>query len=832
MTTGEGIFTNAVYGYLSMLARLIQEERPTHIAAVFDLKPKTFRSDMYDGYKATRKPMPEELYSQLILLKEILTLGGIKIVELERYEADDVIGTLAKRFDKDTVVVSGDKDVLQLVDDSTRVFNTKRGVTDIKVYDLEALKEENLTPELVIDYKALAGDSSDNIPGCPGVGQKTAMGLLKNYKSVDGVYQNIEQLKGKLKERLAENKELVYLSRKLATIETNAPVKCELSDLLFNENMPAAFFNKLNEIECKSLIPRFKKALSAPSNEMPETDIAEGQAAKIITTFAPQSEEELRRLIPEKVDNFAFDLGVALSITFDGDKEIKISAPETFFDTGIGIDDALAILKPLLTGDAVKIVYDVKSAMNALRAYGIKLAPPYEDIYIKNYLLDSSKSPKSIEALAETYNMNGLAAAAYNLNYVFDAKLEKAGLTNLYRNIELPLVSVLYDMERVGFTIDTSVMDKLSEKYGSEIKELTESIRVAADEPKLNINSPKQLGELLFGKLNLQHGKKNKTGYSVSADILEELNHPIVTEILRYRKLVKLQSTYINGMRAVINANTHKVHTVFKQCQTATGRLSSTEPNLQNIPIRTEEGREIRKMFIASPGNMLVSADYSQIELRLLAHFSKDTVLLKAYAEGDDIHAVTAAKIFGKPLSDVKTGDRRDAKAVNFGIIYGISAFGLANNTGRTPYEARSFIDKYFETYPKVKEYMDSNVSFAKENGYIRTLSGRIRYFPELKSPNHNIRSFGERAAMNMPLQGSASDIIKIAMLNVAEAIKKEGYRAKLILQVHDELLIDAPAEEAESIKSLLIREMENAVKLDVPLIADAKIGADWFTME
>ena len=851
----QGVVTNAIFGYLSMLARLIADEAPTHIGAVFDLKAPTFRHKMYDGYKATRKPMDEALAMQVPLLKDLLRAMGIRILELEGYEADDIIGTMAKRFDLDTVIVSGDRDVLQLVDENTVVYNTRRGVTDITAYNLDKLAEEGFTPGKIIEYKALAGDNSDNIPGCPGVGEKTALDLLTRFGSVDGVYEHIDEVKGKLAEKLAANKDKVYLSRELATINTSVPYKCTLDELGFDKfGISEDFFLMLNELECFKLIDRFRFGSDASVETKPvkrkSADKSEDKKAPDVDdgSFLPfatelkcakirviDNLEELKSILNGDITKICVEAGKDVEFALDDTCAYRVKCAADLFDEGVGFDEALAAFGEVFASDkVVKVLFDVKDKFYIFAKAGVEIKEPYEDVLLKSYLCNSNYSYKNYFELAAARGAGeGATANAFEINDSLDEEMKAKGLTALYRETELPLVKVLYDTEQAGFEVDLGVLNALGEKYNAELKSLTEEIYELAGE-RFNINSVQQLGVILFEKLGLPHGKKtkSKTGYSVAAEILEELDHPIVTAILRYRKIKKLQSTYIEGIRAVTDPVTHKVHTVFKQCLTSTGRLSSTEPNLQNIPIRTKEGKEIRKMLVPGKGNKLVSADYSQIELRLLAHFSEDPVLTEAYKNGEDIHALTASKIMGVPLDEVTSSMRRNAKAVNFGIIYGISAFGLAKNTGIRPYEAKEFVEKYFETYPSVKSYMDANVAYAHEHGYIRTLLGRIRYFPEFRSPNRNIRNFGERAAMNMPLQGSAADIMKIAMLKVYDALKKGGYKAQMILQVHDELVIDTPEEEVEAVSALLVESMQNAAKLRVPLVAEAKSGTDWYSVE
>ncbi len=841
----KGVFTNAIFGYLSMLARLILDHKPSHICAVFDLKAPTFRHKKYDLYKATRKPMPVELASQIPILKELLRELGITICEKEGYEADDIIGTIAKRYDEETIIVSGDRDVLQLVDENTVVFNTKRGVTDIKVYDLESLKEENLTPYKVIEYKALAGDNSDNIPGCPGVGEKTAFNLLDTYGGLDGIFENVENIKGKLGERLRDNKEQVYLSKELATIFTEVPLDIELTDIAFDRKVIGdKFFMHLKELECFKLIPRFdfdkrfegiepsKINLGTPVKPLGEDSLPFEEVKSEIKTVFIRDISSLNNYLSLCKQIISLEIGNSICFSFDGNTEYQVICSESLLDEGVNFDQAMLSFKHVLENENVtKIIFDVKDKMHSLQRYGVELKKPYEDVLLKSYLCNSNYSYKSAEDMISANGFNGIASGILLYNNVLNIELDKKELKSLYYDVELPLIKVLFDIEMNGFSIDLSVLEQLSQKYNEEIKSLTNEIYELTGET-FNINSNQQLGEILFDKLGLPHGKKTKTGYSVAAEILEELDHPVVSLILRYRQIKKLQSTYIDGMRTVINKQTGKVHTIFKQCLTTTGRLSSTEPNLQNIPIRTEEGREIRKMFVASNGNVLVSADYSQIELRLLAHYSNDPVLVDAYNSNEDIHALTASKIHDVAIEEVTKSMRRSAKAVNFGIIYGISAFGLSKNIGIRPYEAKEFVDKYFDTYPSVKSYMDGNAKFAEENGYVRTLAGRIRYFPELRSSNRNIREFGKRAAMNMPLQGSAADIMKIAMIKVYNALKENNCKAKIILQVHDELVIDCPKEEISLVKKLLVENMQKAVQLNVPLIADAKEGDNWYSVE
>ncbi len=853
LINSDGLYTNAIYGYMTMLNKLINEEKPTHICAVFDCRAKTFRHNMYDGYKATRKPMPEELAMQVPVLQQLLGKLGIKILYKEGYEADDILGTLAKRFDYPTIIVTGDRDCLQLVSDTTTVFNTKKGITEVKKYTPELLLEEGFTPQQIIEYKALAGDSSDNIPGCVGVGEKTAKELLSKYVDVNGVYEHIDEIKGKLKERLEQNKDMVELSKRLATINVDADVECSLNLITYRHEINDDAIDMMKYLQFKKLIekfaPNYKETDNKQSKENAKPDglkntvkydVSYGEnkvyESKIKTSVAKKIEICDENVLKEFVSKISetttifFDFSDVLCTICLNEKVYQIKTTENLIDTGIAYETVIESIAPLLTGNYEKVFFDAKKSMHFLSAYGVKIAKPYDDVLLMAYLINNTKVIKNAEMLAEEYcyTTENVFGALYEIYPTLKDKIAEKNLTKLYHEIELPLIEVLFDMEKTGFSVNGAMLDELNVKYSEEINELLQEIYALAGQT-FNVNSNKQLGFVLFDTLGLPHSKKTKTGYSVDADTLEELDHPIVTAILRYRELAKLKSTYVEGMKQVMNPVTGKVHTCFNQCITATGRLSSTEPNLQNIPVRKNEGREIRKMFIPSSGNVLVTADYSQIELRLLAHFSEEPKLIDAYRNGCDIHALTASKIFNVPLELVTPEMRTSAKAVNFGIIYGISGFGLSKNAGVTRYQAKNFIEQYFITYPKVKEYMDENVQLAKKQGYLTTLFGRIRYFPELTSPKFNIRAFGERAAMNMPLQGTASDIIKISMINVYKTLKEKGLKSKLILQVHDELIVDAPRNEEETVKNLLKEEMENAAKLRVPLTVNVSSGSSWY---
>lgn len=820
LSAKDGRLTNGVYGFTSMLINIIKKAEPSHIIAVFDEKAPTFRKKIYEEYKATRKGMPDELAGQLPILKELLETMGIKVVSQEGFEADDLIGTFAKACPFETIIVTGDRDSLQLIDDTTSVWLTKKGISEIEEYNRAKLLEEKLTPEQIVDLKSLMGDASDNIPGVAGIGEKSALLLLDCFKTLDGVYNNIENIKGKLKEKLVSGKEMAYVSYELAKIDTNVPIEYFEEDFKFTYPFKKIVRDMMEELDFRTLIKRVDFEQDCVNLDFIPPEIID------IKTF--DELENLAALIKLSGECY-FNYGENFNFTIDGKKEFIIKFKKDLFDDSLNYEEVFQKLLPLfLDSNIKKYCYDIKSLSYQLNNNFVRNG---EDISLKAYLCNSNKNYKNILSLIDDFNIKteAYASALFYLNKELDKCLEKYYLKDLYLKIELPLVEVLFDMEGQGISIDSNLLEELSIKFNEEIKLLTKQIYDLCG-VEFNINSTKQLSAVLFETLNLNHGKKNKTGYSTDNDVLEGLkgSHPIIESILRYRELSKLQSTYIDGLRGKID-NFGKIHTIFKQNITATGRLSSTEPNLQNIPIRKPEGKILRKMFIASNNNKLVCADYSQIELRLLANFSGDEVLISSYENGLDIHAITASLVFDVDLKNVTSEMRRRAKAVNFGIIYGISDFGLANDIGVPVGEAKQFIKKYFETYPKVKAYMDNNISIAKEKGYISTLMGRIRFVDELKSGNYNIRSFGERIAMNMPLQGSSSDVIKLAMINVYNKLKEEKLMSKLILQVHDELILDCPIEEKVRVEEILKSCMENAVQLKVKLVAEVANGVNWY---
>ena len=824
-TTKDGQPTNAIFGFVKLMLKILSDVKPKYMAVAFDLKAPTFRHKMYDGYKATRSPMPQELAAQLEPLKSLLSAMNIAMFEKEGIEADDIIGTLSNRFDVHSYIYTGDRDSYQLVDDRTDVYFTKRGVSDLLKLDKDNfVAEVGVEPGQIIDLKALMGDKSDNIPGVPGVGEKTALNLVQTYGSLDGVYDNIDSIKGALQRKLIDGRESAYLSYKLATIDRNCEIGANLEDCTVSDRYSPEVKDIFTKLEFKSLLTldiftEESRAESAPELEYPQREVIDDVAAL----------EKLCR----RDGQFFIDISqdVARIYAFDRQYECQISRDLL---GSVQASDFYEVVKNILVNkNAHLTVYDLKKFLHEIEYEGGGIDCAFDDISVMKYIADFFDQSQSISELCEYYGYDG-TYSAYILSIMrdkFTLKLDEDDSRKLYENIEKPLIFVLFDMERAGVKVDIAALDNFSREYSAKLEELKGKIYEACG-CTFNINSPSQLGQVLFEKLGLKSGKKNKNGkYSTSAEILEKLadESPAVQLILSYRQYQKLYSTYVEGFRPLIDSRTKLVHTTYNQTVTTTGRLSSANPNLQNIPIRENEGRELRKLFIPRDGNVFIDADYSQIELRLLAHFSGCKELIEAYNNGKDIHAVTASQVFGVPLEQVTHKMRSDAKAVNFGIIYGISDFGLAKNLDIPVKTARDYIENYFKTYSAVKDYMQSNVDFAKKNGYVATLTGRKRYIREINSSNYNIRQFGERAAMNMPLQGSSADIIKIAMINVVNALNKEGLKAKLILQVHDELVLDCPKEEAEQAVDILKSEMENAVKLNVPLSVDVHMGKNWY---
>ena len=813
LTNAKGEFTNAVYGFVNMLLKII-EGKPDYIAVAFDRRAPTFRHKMYDGYKATRKGMPDELASQLPILKDVLALMDIEMLEQDGIEADDILGTVAKKFELPTVIYTGDKDALQLVDESTSVYLTRRGITDLVKVTPENIEELfGYSAQGVVEFKSLRGDSSDNIPGVRGIGEKSALDLLGRYGTLDNIYAHLDEIPGKLHEKLAEGRDMAYLSHRLATIDTHCDLSVELEDMRYEMPFSQKVYEKFRELEFRTFLKRdiFRK-------DEPAAAQREFRLERIDTP------EALKALAGRIDRDYAFLAGANVHLAFEPGVEYEIVIAESLLLEGLDYAEVIAVLAAV---PHRAIVYDKKTLLHQWKSLGAAL-PVCEDVMIKKYVAEGSAKN---ESAAHIFDM-GQAPALEMLEYseTLEASIRRNNQEFLYREVEMPLADVLYEMEETGFRIDGEKLAELGRRYEAELADLTQEITSLAGHP-FNINSTKQLGEVLFEELGLRGAKKTKTGYSTDIDVLDDLEgfHPIITPLKRFRQIFKLNSTYIEGLKSVADSN-WVVHTQFRQTLTSTGRLSSTEPNLQNIPVRDDEGRELRKIFIpGGPGRLIVSADYSQIELRLLAAFSGDETLIEAFRSGTDIHAVTASQVFGVPLEEMTPEVRRRAKAVNFGIIYGISDFGLARQIGTTVRAAKEIIERYFATYPKVRQFMDANVAFARENGYGITKCNRIRKFPELFSPNYNVRSFGERAAMNMPLQGTAADIIKIAMNAVAREFSRRGMRTKLILQVHDELIADAPREEREEAEQILTECMQNAFRLEVPLVVNVSSGENWY---
>lgn len=823
LTAPDGTYTNAVYAFVNMLIKLIGERKPDYIMVAFDRKEPTFRHEMFSEYKGTRKPMPEELVPQIPLLKKVLGEIGIAMYEEAGIEADDIIGTLSKRKDWFSYIVTGDKDSFQLVSDNCSVLYTKRGISDVDEYTVDNFKEKlGIEPKEIVDLKALMGDSSDNIPGVKGIGEKTGLSLVKEYHSIEALYANIDKVTGKTKEKLIEGKEWAEKSKILATIKTDADIPLNKISCKFSFPFPAKSREIFSSLALNNLLKK--------NGIFEKTEDGEQKKDKVEKVFLVDKNAVMSNIKTNKITLY---IGDFISFYVGDGKEYVLKVKESFFDEGFDYDDLFDAVKGFVENEENKIIlYNKKQIKRDLNEKGVLLKAKTDDVMLLKYLTDYTGKEETAEEVFAVKSLDK-TTPAYSLNLLYEELFEKAddNEKKIYNEIELPLSDVLFDMEEEGFKISAENLDEMSAYYTEKIAELSEKINALAGE-KINVNSPKQLAEFLYAKLGLKHGKKNKSGYSTNVDSLENLidEHPVIPLILEYRKYSKLLSTYIDGFRPLIDKKTGLVHTTFYQAQTSTGRLSSRKPNLQNIPVRSEEGKEIRKLFTArSSDRVLIDADYSQIELRLLAAFSGCAPLIEAFKSGRDAHAETAAKVFKVPVEEVTPFMRRSAKAVNFGIIYGISEYGLAENIGVKPKEAAQYIKNYFETYPEVKAYMDGNVKKAKECGYAVTMTGRKRYIREINSSNYNLRQFGERAAMNMPLQGSAADIIKIAMINVYTRLKKENLKSKLILQVHDELIVDAFKDEAEKVKKIVKEEMENAAKLSVPLTVSLSEAENWY---
>ncbi len=834
-TTKDGLPTNGIFGFIKLVLKIITDKNPTHFAVAFDLRAPTFRHKKYAEYKAGRKPMPEELAVQIPILKEVLRMMGIRICELEGYEADDLIGTICKKFDIPTYIYTGDRDSYQLVDKNTSVCYTKKGVSDILELTVQNFKEEiGLTPQQIIELKALMGDKSDNIPGIPGVGEVSARSLLEKYNDLDGIYNHLEEITGALHRKLSEHKESAYFSKWLATIDVNTPFEISFSECVLRIPFSQSVKIKFSELEFKSLLG--KDIFETENNQ--SNSPTENLEQKVIQEILPESIQEgitvLENSNSDLIACYVSSKAVRfyLSDQTSSDKEYVFPVKVGLLDVGFYDYQLQSLLQSIYCGKKRVISYNVKETMHLLSSYDIQHSAPFEDVSILKCLAEGLGNTDKLDYCLQYFSLPE-RNYAYGLAYLYQeySNRLRPAEKELYYNVELPLVRVLFDMEKQGVCVDTKNLNELSQRYNEEIAQVIEKIYTLAGE-RFNINSTQQLGHILFEKLKIGEGvKKNKDSknYKTTAEELEKYaeNSEIVRCVLRYRKIQKINSTYIEGFKPLIIKG--KVHTTYHQSLTQTGRLSSANPNVQNIPVRTEEGRELRKLFTASEGNVLLDADYSQIELRLLAHFSGCKELIEAYCEGKDIHAITASQVFEVPLAEVTPEMRREAKAVNFGIIYGISAFGLASDLNISSKRSKEYIDRYFQRYSSVKEYIIGNVEKAKRDGYVETLLGRRRVINEINSSNHSLRSFGERAAMNMPLQGSSADIIKIAMIHVAKRLKEGQFKAKLVLQVHDELLIDCPLEEVDEVSKILKTEMERAANLQVPLTVEVGIGANWY---
>ena len=826
LSAKDGTPTNAVYAFVNMLVRIIGDIKPRYMLVAFDRKEPTFRHEMYADYKGTRKPMPEDLRPQIDLMKKVLDTMGISRYEQAGIEADDIIGSMAKRYKGDTIIITGDKDSFQLVDETTSVYFTRRGITETEIYSNENFKEKTgIEPIQIIDLKSMMGDSSDNIPGIAGVGEKTALSLVEKYGSLENLYSHIDELSGKLKEKVENSKDIAYLSKTLATINVKLDIPVKDEDMGYSFPFGAATKKLFIDLDFKNVLRR--EELFLADDEISESVKKNKELPEIIEVNDVVS---LPKFGEDKL--LAINLGDNLNV-YDGEKEYKINVTDNFFDKGIMYGEAVGYIAKLVGNDKRKlVVYAKKDLRTELNKFKVAFNAFAYDVAIEKYLADFSGKDEKLSEVIAAYDLDK-DRIGWSLNEIHDRlfeKLKTENMLDLYEKVELPLSDVLFSMERSGFKVDVATLNEMANEYDKRIAVIAEKIDEYAGE-KVNPNSPKQLGKILYDKLGLISGKK-KGNPSTSADVLEKIadKHPIVPLILKYRQLQKLNSTYIKGFRPLIDEDTGLIHTCFNQTLTTTGRLSSKEPNLQNIPVREQEGKEIRKLFVSSFENgKIVGADYSQIELRLLAHFSKCQPLIDAFLSGKDIHRITASQVFGVGEDQVTPEMRRSAKAVNFGIIYGISDYGLSEQLKISPKKAGEYIAKYFEAYPNVKEYMNSNVEFARKNGYVSTLLGRKRYIPEINSSNFNLRSFGERAAMNMPLQGTAADVIKIAMIKVANRIKKEGLRSRLILQVHDELIVDTAEDEVEEVKNILVEEMQSAVTLSVPLTVETECGTRWF---
>ena len=859
LKTKRGLYTNAIYGFVMMVENAIEKIKPTHVAVCFDMKGKTFRSDIYKDYKGTRQKTPNELEQQWPLVRDILGHMNIKILESPVYEADDIAGTLAKLGSEEgfeNYLLTGDKDYFQLVNDKTKVLFTRKGITDMDIVTVEKIEEDyGIEPLEFIELKALMGDSSDNIPGIYGIGEKTGLKLVRQFHTLENLYDNIEDVSGKkLKEKLVDGKTAAFMSKKLGTIVRDVPIEESLDDFKKLDYDYEKLSELYREFEFNSMLDRLPEEYRKEEVEEISEDNFEFVEIKDLKEIEKEIKDKksfaFKFITDGKIYEDVSPIYLAIKVK---DSEVKIIAYE---------DIDFDFLKDLMEDEDVeKLGYSLKEDIIILMDHEIDIKNYSHDVEIAEYLLNSTKSDYDINKISMEYFKNGyldledllgkgakkktyadldkddlfkyfafVLNTIYRLENIQKEKIEEEEMTSLYQDMELPLVEVLASMEYVGINTDESVLDEIDEQIIEKLMNLEEEIYGEAGE-EFNINSPKQLGIILFEKMDFPVIKKTKTGYSTSADVLEKLRGKgeIIDKILDYRKFSKLKSTYIDGLKSVINKKTKRIHSRFMQTVTATGRISSTDPNLQNIPIKTEEGRLIRKAFLASEGGVLVDADYSQIELRVLAALSDDKEMLDAFKNGLDIHRKTASEVFHVDYDDVNDLERSEAKAVNFGIVYGISDYGLSQNLNIPRKAAKEYIDNYLGHFVGIKDYMSEEIKNGKDKGYVETIFKRRRYIPELNAKNFNIRSFGERIALNTPIQGSAADIIKIAMVKVYNELKKRNLKSKLIIQIHDELVVDTAEDELEEVKELMKDLMENSVDLNVKLSVDMNTGKNLY---
>ncbi len=826
----KGMYTNAVYGFLNMLLKAVEDYEPTHIAVAFDLHGKTFRNDLYEDYKANRSETPEELRPQFALIKDVLASMQINIVEAPGFEADDILGTMSKKAQKSgykTLIVTGDRDILQLINEDVNVYMTVKGISEIVVFDDDMVKEKySLSPSQIIDMKGLMGDASDNIPGVKGVGEKTAIRLLTEYNTLEKVYENIDDIKGKLKEKLENDKESAEISKKLATIKTDLELDIDIDNCTMMNLEETEVISKLEELKFGSMIKKIRKSTGTDG-------------------LSQSKVEEIVQIVDEKMmksikDDFKISDSISLykddeyMYISNGEKEYKLSLIIDLLGGGFDIENVLSELSDLFEQSESIVLYDLKPWIKYFNLAKIEYENKVFDTYLAAYVLNQNirrgydylvESQLYIDKnISPAFSMFSLAKKQKSL--ISSRKLDK-----LYNEIELPLTSILYDMEQCGFTVDVNILKEMGVKLERQI-EIVQSEIYKSSGLEFNINSPKQLGKVLFEDIGLDVIKKTKTGYSTDSYVLDKLyeSHEIIPMIIEYRHLTKLKSTYIDGIIPIINKSTGKLHTKLHQTGAMTGRLSSSDPNLQNIPIKNEQGREIRKAFLPTSNEyVLISGDYSQIELRVLAHIAEEKNMIDAFKNKVDIHTNTAAQVYNVHVDEVTRSMRSSAKAVNFGIVYGISDFGLARQLNIPTSKAAEFIKKYFEAFPGIKDYMDNTIEFGRNNGFVETLYSRRIYLPDLKATNYTRRQAAERVAMNAPIQGSAADIIKLSMIEVYRALQKEKLKSNLILQVHDELIIDAHKSEQERVKSILKEKMEGIFELKCPLIVDISEGENWY---